>query len=41
MATEINHLRPWMYVYLFEDSPALRARVALYSSDKGGDRNEK
>lgn len=38
--TEINNLRPWMYVYLFEDTPELRARVALYSS-KGGAQDEK
>lgn len=41
VATEINNLRPWMYVYLFEDTPELRAHVARYSSNKGGDRNEK
>ena len=38
--TEINNLRPWMYVYLFEDTPELRARVALYSN-KGGAQDEK
>lgn len=38
--TEINNLRPWMYVYLFEDTPELRTRVALYSN-KGGAQDEK
>lgn len=38
--TEINNLRPWMYVYLFEDTPELRAQVALYSN-KGGAQDEK
>lgn len=27
IGTEINNQKPWLYVYLFEDSTALRAAV--------------
>lgn len=27
IGTEINNQKPWLYVYLFEDSAALRAAV--------------
>ena len=30
MGTEINNDKPWLYVYLFEDSEELRAAINNY-----------
>ena len=37
VGTEVNNQKPWLYVYLFEDTPALRDAVEKY---KGGGRSE-
>lgn len=31
IGTEINNEKPWFYVYLFEDTPELRAALAELS----------
>lgn len=30
VGTEINNQKPWLYVYLFEDTPQLREAIELY-----------
>lgn len=30
VGTEVNSQKPWLYVYLFEDTPELRAAVQQY-----------
>ena len=39
LGTEINNEKPWLYVYLFEDSDALRASVQEFL--KGESANER
>ena len=38
IGTEINNQKPWLYVYLFEDSEEFR--IALEGATKRGDRND-
>lgn len=43
--TEIHNKKPWLYVYLFEDSEKLRLAMENYQGDtlerlKGGRRND-
>lgn len=38
VGTEIHNEKPWLYVYLFEDTPEFRA--ALQEASKRGDRND-
>ena len=35
VGTEINNRKPWLYVYLFENSEALQASVEEFLSEEG------
>lgn len=35
IGTEINNQKPWLYVYLFENTEELRASVERFLSEEG------